>query len=158
MKEEITLWVCRRQTGKESDLELHNMRKNALHNSLENIDGLDIQDWGKTDDTQPHEWVEIIIFGWEIISPVVVPALELFGKELLKAGVSIIAVKTIKKVIQNVSKHQEKEEMKDCNFHLKDGKWIQFIPDEKGIRIRVSWTNITFTMTYDLSKLITNKG
>ena len=42
-------------------LELHNVRKQALHEVFDNQQTIEISDWGQTDDSQPHEFVSIAI-------------------------------------------------------------------------------------------------
>jgi hypothetical protein len=51
--------------------ELHRMRSMALHEVLDNVDGLEVKSWGDTDDSQrTHEVVEIIIeFGKWLAQP-----------------------------------------------------------------------------------------
>lgn len=69
MNTELNVRVWRRQDnvaeGLSDDspraLELHQMRSQALHEVLDNVDGLEVKDWGDTDDEKTHEVVEIIL-------------------------------------------------------------------------------------------------
>ena len=42
-------------------LQLHNNRRQALHDVFDNQTDIEINDWGDTDDSQPHEFVSIAI-------------------------------------------------------------------------------------------------
>src|SRR5580658_4277545 len=95
---EIRLSVYRRldnrAEGLEDDspraLELHNRRKDALHQALDGIGAWKIKDWGVTDDTSPHELTEIVLA--VVSSPqlhaAAISAGTWAGLELAKAGLS----------------------------------------------------------------------
>lgn len=69
MNTELNVRVWRRQDNLAEGLsddsprafELHHMRSQALHEVLDNVDGLEVKDWGDTDDKKTHEVVEIIL-------------------------------------------------------------------------------------------------
>ena len=56
-------------------LELHNRRRATLHEVLDGNPGWIVPHWGKTDDTVPHEWVELVVeFVRQIAENPAVPA------------------------------------------------------------------------------------
>lgn len=66
MTSSITLGVYRRLDNRFEGLsdhspralELHNRRKDALHSVLDGDRTIRVMDWGDTDDSHPHEYVE----------------------------------------------------------------------------------------------------
>jgi hypothetical protein len=67
---EVSLVVYRRLDNRTENLpddspraiELHEMRRRALHEVLDKVDGPRVVvNWGKTDDTNAHEWVQLVI-------------------------------------------------------------------------------------------------
>src|SRR6516225_1353041 len=70
-------------------LELHNLRKRALHSVLDGEKGITVLRWGQTDDASPHEFVEIVLAAvagltWKYA---VVPALTYVGQMLAEKAV-----------------------------------------------------------------------
>jgi hypothetical protein len=61
-------------------LELHNRRKEALHEVFDGRKSVEVIDWGQTDDAQPHEFVEIVVGALAV--KVFQPGLKFLGQKL----------------------------------------------------------------------------
>jgi hypothetical protein len=145
---EFKLWVYRRLDNRSKGLpddsplalELHNRRKSALHDALDHGDGWRVTEWGNTDDTRPHEWVELVLAA--ISSPQVqalaIPALAFIGRELTKSAVSTTAAEGVKALIARLRPKQDKKEILDFSIHLPDGTRISCYPKEGDAELNVT--------------------
>ena len=70
-------------------LELHNRRKEALHEVFDGRKSVEVIDWGQTDDAQPHEFVEIVVGApaVKVFRYAVVPGLKFLGQKLAEKAV-----------------------------------------------------------------------
>jgi len=61
---DVTLRVHRKQAERFEDEEgrrsFHTQRARLIHGLVDTLD-LEVKDWGETDATYPHEWVDIIV-------------------------------------------------------------------------------------------------
>ena len=77
-------------------LELHNTRKEALHEVFDAEESAQVLDWGATDDTHSHEYIELLIGA--VATPafqyVVVPGLKFIGQKLAEKAVDETAKRT----------------------------------------------------------------
>jgi hypothetical protein len=123
---DIQLFVYRRLDNRsegQSDqspqaFELHLMRKEALHDALGGVDGLEV-DWREADDTKSHELA--LLFVSAALNPhvhtVAIAGLTWAGAELAKAGIGEVAKQAVNAVISRLILKQK--EGKILNFYLR---------------------------------------
>lgn len=148
MSTEISVEVCRRLDnrfeGFSDDspraLELHNRRKRALHDALEEVSDWDIN-WGETDDTKPHEWVELFITILSIpqVQAVAVPAITFIGGIIVKSGLDTATSETVEKLIAKLWKKQQKKEILDYVVTLPNGSEVYVDPQDDDAEITVQF-------------------
>src|SRR6266851_462638 len=70
-------------------LELHNRRMEALHEVFDAEKSVEVLDWGQTNDTQSHEFVELLIgtVAAQTFQYAVVPGLKFLGQKLAEKAV-----------------------------------------------------------------------
>jgi hypothetical protein len=100
-------------------VELHVMRKEALHEALDGDDEWTVEDWGLTDDTDSHEFVEILlsVASNPQVHHAVIAGLGWVGVELAKAGIDEFAKQAVTKLLSRLIDKQK--EHKFLNFSLK---------------------------------------
>jgi hypothetical protein len=161
MSTQITLNVCRRLDNRLENLpddgpfarELHVHRKTALHDVLDGLNarqtGIQVQSWGDTDDSKPHEWVEIIIDAGQALlasaafTHVVVPGLKAVGEKLAEKAVDEGTSEFVKWLISKLKLKQEEEQILDVNITIKAGTtatMISIVPPSgtQGVTISIS--------------------
>ena len=124
-------------------LELHNRRKRALHDVLEEEPAWRIEDWGETDDAKPHELVELIIV--VLSSPqfqaVAMPAITLVGGIVLKSALDTATSEAVKKLIAKLWSKQQNKEILDYQINLPDGTSIRVYPEDDDAEITIRLKN-----------------
>jgi len=126
-------------------LELHNRRKAALHNVLDGEKAVEVLDWGKADDTQSHEFVEITIgaLASTIFTYAVVPGLEYVAQKLAEKAVDQASSELAKWLISKLRPKQESKEILDFQIRLPDGTQIHCDPPDGQTEIRITFTDGT---------------
>jgi hypothetical protein len=141
MSDTLTLMVYRRLDNRAEGLsddspralELHIRRRDALHEALNTLDGIEVRDWGKTDDEKPHELVELFISVKEFVVPLAIPALLFLGQELVKSGVSTAASEAVKGIISRLKPKQESQQVFDFTVKLPNGVAVDMYPADHSI-------------------------
>jgi hypothetical protein len=107
-------------------LELHNHRKDALHEALEN-DALGVTNWGDTDDVVAHEYAEIIavVSSSPQLHAIAATAATWVGLELLKAGLGTLASEIVKALIARLIPQQQQKKITEFEIRLPDGTVVQ---------------------------------
>ena len=122
-------------------LELHNRRKAALHEVFDSEKSVEVLDWGATDDTQSHEYVELLIGA--VATPafqyVVVPGLKFIGQKLAEKAVDETASELVKAVAAWLRPKQEKKQILDFSMRLPDGTTISVDPPDRDATIRIQF-------------------
>lgn len=136
----ITLGVYRRLDNRLEGLpddskravELHNQRKEALHEILDNQELAKVIDWGETNDTASHEYVELIvgIIGTKLLQPFIIAGIEEVGKKLAEKAVDETTSEFIKWIISKFIKKQKEKKIQDFNIKLKGGISINIDPPD----------------------------
>lgn len=113
-------------------LELHYQRKEAVHEILDDQELVRVIDWGQTDDTNAHEYVELIlgIIGTKILQPFVIAGIEEVGKKLAEMAVDEATSEFIKWIISKFIKKQKEKKIQDINIKLKGGIFINVYPPD----------------------------
>jgi len=145
MSTQITLKVYRRLDNRLENLpddgplarELHARRKTALHDVLDGLNapqtGIQVQSWGDTDDSKPHELVEIIInVGQALLASaafthVVIPGLRAVGEKLAEKAVDEGTSEFVKWLVSKLKLKQEEKQILDVNIEVKAGATVTMI-------------------------------
>ena|SRR5438046_2475173 len=116
-------------------LELHNRRRDAVHEVFDAKPGVEVLDWGKTDDTQPHEGVEIVIgiVGAAIFKYVVSPGLNWLGTKLAERAVDAGVTELSKAVISWLRPKQKERQVLDITLGLSLPERISIKVNSPGI-------------------------
>jgi hypothetical protein len=95
----------------ERALELHRLRREALHDVLDNQGVVQVIIWGDTDDTKSHEYVEIILsaIGATIIKPILIEGIKKLGKKLAEKAIDETTSESVKWVVSKLIKKQKEE-------------------------------------------------
>src|SRR5262245_18199400 len=82
-------------------LELHNRRRDALHEVFDASTSLTVIDWGQTDDTNSHEVVELLVgvAAYAVCSYTIVPRLTFLGEKPVEAAVGHATSEAVKAVV-----------------------------------------------------------
>jgi hypothetical protein len=127
-------------------LELHNQRRAALHDVLDEQDALRVLDWGDTDDTKAHEYVEIIVAIASVaLQYAIVPGLKFVASKLAEKAVDEGTSQVVRWFISKLRPKQEAHEILDFLVRLPDGTQIQVDPPGEGAEIRLSFADGTLT-------------
>ena len=159
MSTQITLGVYRRLDnrfeglgdGSPRALELHNCRKDALHDVLDNEKSIEVFNWGNTDDSQPHEFVEITLgaLASAAFTYAIVPGLKYVAEKLAEKAVDRAASEAAEWLISKLRPKQESKEIFDFQIKLPDGTQIHVDPPDKGGVISITFADRTVSsITY----------
>jgi hypothetical protein len=162
MENNIVLGVFRRLDNRFENLpddspralELHNRRKVALHEILDNQEMIEVTNWGLTDDFNPHEYVEIALslVTWTA-AHLTTAWLQKVGEKLAEKAIDEGTSSFVKWIIGKLVKKQKKKEILDFNIHLKNGTIIHVDPPDRDSKITVSFTNgEVASISYEFNK------
>jgi hypothetical protein len=147
MRTTIRLFVLRHLSDHPSDaVELHNRRRNALHDVLDGEDTINVLDWGLTDNDHPQEFVEIILSVTSSIVfdyPVDKPGLNEIALRLRKRAIKPKMLDLIKWLILKLKPKQVSQEILDFQIRLPDGTRIDVHPPNKGGQVRMKYADGT---------------
>ena len=114
-------------------LELHRLRRDALHSALDSDPDLQVLDWGQTDDVRSHEYVELFLTS---VAPafhyLVVPGLIWLGGKLAEKLIDEAVSEFVKSLIAKLWPKQESKEIQDIRLQLPDGTSIRLDPPDMG--------------------------
>jgi hypothetical protein len=132
-------------------LELHKRRRAALHDVLDNEKSIEVLDWGYTDDSQPHEFVEITLgaLASAAFTYVLAPGLKYVAEKLAEKTSDQAASEVARWLIAKLRLKQELKEILDFQIRLPDGTTIQVDPPDRYARISIAFTDGTVSsITY----------
>ena len=119
-------------------------RKAALHDVLDEQDAPTVLDWGHTDDSQPHEYVELIIEGAKIaLKYVIVPGLKFVAEKLAEKGIDEGSSEIVKWFISKLRPKQESRQILDFLIELPNGTKIRVDPPGENAQIRINFADGT---------------
>lgn len=135
MSERVTLSVYRYQDEDHIPgraLELHNLRADTLKEALQS-ESISVTDWGNTDDTEPHEVVEIaIMLLTPLIAHVAWEGVQFVGKKMAEKAIDESTSAFIKWIITKLRKPQEDKKIRDFQITLPSGVFINVDPPVNG--------------------------
>jgi hypothetical protein len=122
-------------TSDDSDhaLELHNRRKAALHEAFDNDPAIQVADWGDTDDSSPHEFVELVLgaAGTAALNYAIVPGIKWLGLKLADKAVDRAIAELTKAIVARLRPRQENKQLLDFTITLPDGTQIAVDPPDR---------------------------
>ena len=124
-------------------LELHNWRREALHEVLDNSKSVRVLDWGYTDDTVPHEYVEVVL-GAAVsaaFSYAIVPGVKFLGKKLAEKAIDHATSEMVKALVSWLRPKQEEKKVLDFVIKLADGTMIQVDPPDRDASLTVRFND-----------------
>ena len=119
-------------------LELHNRRRDALHEVLDGSSVWSVLDWGETDDTQPHErvTVRVEITGESGVSVDRLPAISSVGDALSRVVDPRVA-KGVATLTGDLARQQEQGRILDFEFTLEGEYIVRCDPEDYGHAITI---------------------
>ena len=131
MNSTITLGVYRRLDNRSEGLsddspralELHIRRKDALHAVLDSDSTILVANWGDTDDSRSHEYVEIVLgaAATAVFQYVIVPGVKWLGLRLAEKAVDTAIGELAKAVVAKLRPKQESKQLLDFTIKFADG-------------------------------------
>jgi hypothetical protein len=124
-------------------LELHSRRRDALHEVFDSSESVQVLDWGNTNDTASHEYVELILSAVAPVafSYVVVPGLRFLGNKLAEKAVDHATSEMVKAVVAWLRPKQEAKSLLDLVIKLGDGTTIQVDPPDRSASITITFSD-----------------
>ena len=151
MNSSITLRVYRRLDnrleGLSDDspraLELHNRRKDALHGVLDGDYIIRVMDWGNTDDSRPHEYVELAlgVAATTVFQYAIVPGVKWLGLKLAEKAVDTAIGELAKAIVTKLRPKQEAKQLLDFTIKLPDGTQISVDPPDRYATITINFAD-----------------
>ena len=151
MESVLTLGVFRRLDNRfegQSDdspraLELHNRRKVALHSVFDGDPVIRVVDWGNTDDSSSHEFVEIVLCAatTAAFQYLVVPGVKWLGIKLAEKAVDTVLGEFAKAIVARLFPRQEGKELLDFSIKLPDGTQIMVDPPDRNATITINFVD-----------------
>jgi ribose 5-phosphate isomerase RpiB len=131
-------------------LQLHNNRKQALHDVFDNQQGIEVADWGQTDDSQPHEFVSIAVgIGATVVANhVLIPAAKFIFEKLADKAIDTVLEKSVSWILSKFKKKQEEKKIGRFEIRLPNGTVLFVDKPEQGGKIKFTvngkWEEIEF--------------
>jgi hypothetical protein len=102
-----------------------------------------VLNWGNTDDTKPHEWVQLAIglVGMPVFQYAVVPGLKFVGEKLAEKAVDETTTQLVKAVISWFRPKQEEKKILDFSITLPDKTLISVDPPDGNATIHIQFTD-----------------
>lgn len=149
MSKNIELGVCRRLDnrleglGDDSPraLELHNRRRDALHAIFDGDPTIRVASWGKTDDSGPHEYVEILLGATAtgLFHYAIVPGVKWLGARLAEKAVDTALSELVQVVVAKLRPKQQARQLLDIAIRLPDGTRITVDPPDRAATITINF-------------------
>jgi hypothetical protein len=150
LEQRIRIGVYRRldnrSEGFEDDspraLQLHNLRRDALHSALGSDADWQVLDWGQTDDTNSHEHVELLVTSAaQVFHYLAVPGLLWLGKKLAEKLVDETVSEFVKSILAKLWPKQESKQIQDFSINLPDGTSLRLDPPDMGGTLTVNFAD-----------------
>jgi hypothetical protein len=147
----VTLGVYRRLDNRFEGLsddsprasELHNRRKEALHAVFDGDPAIRVTDWGDTDDSRPHEFVEVALgsAATAVFQYAIVPGLKWLGLKLAEKAVDTALGELAKAIVARLRPKQEAKQLLDFIITLPDGTQISVDPPDRYATITIRFAD-----------------
>jgi hypothetical protein len=131
-------------------LELHNRRKDALHEIFDHQEIVKVESWGLANDTTSHELITITLTAVAYaLAPMAIAGLKELGKKLLEKAFDETTSSVVKWVISKLAKKQKEKKLLDFTIILKDGKTIHVDTPENITKITINTSGVQTTIEYE---------
>jgi hypothetical protein len=151
MEPTVTLGVYRRLDNRFEGLpddspralELHVRRKEALHDIFDNKKGIVVLNWGDTDDTKSHEWVQLVVglVGAPVFQYAIVPGLKFVAQKLAEKTVDEATSELVKSVVSWFRPKQEEKKILDFSITLPDKTVVTVDPPDQNATIHIQFAD-----------------
>jgi hypothetical protein len=131
-------------------LQLHNIRKQSLHDVFDNQKELDVIDWGQTDDSQPHEFVSIAIGigATALTNYALIPAAKFVFEKIADKAIDNVLEKAVSWILSKFKKKQEENKIGRFEIRLPNGTVLFVDKPEQGGKIKFTvngeWQEVEF--------------
>jgi hypothetical protein len=112
----VTRCLDNRAEGQSDDspraMELHRLRARALHEMLDDDENWKVVYWGDTDDSRPHEEVELFLEVWQQAvqhAPAIKPVLGHLGDVLLHVGMEVPLAMILHNLVERFRQRAEQK-------------------------------------------------
>ncbi len=124
-------------------LELHNLRKDALHLVFDDDPSIRVLDWNHTDDSSSHELVELTLgaAAATAFQYAIVPGLTWLGTKLAEKAVDTALSEMAKSVVAKLRPKQESRQLLDFTISLPDGTLIAVDPPDRNATITIHFAD-----------------
>ena len=124
-------------------MELHNRRKDALHAVLDGDPIIRVTDWGDTDDSQPHEFVEVALGAatTAVFQYAIVPGVKWLGLKLAEKAVDTALGELAKTIVAKLRPKQEAKQLLNVIITLPDGTLIAVDPPDRAATISIKFAD-----------------
>ncbi len=131
-------------------LQLHNNRKQALHDVFDNQQDVQVASWGDTDDSQPHEFVTIAVSigATALANHVLIPAAKFIFEKIADKAIDTVLEKSVSWILSKFKKKQVEKTIGRFEIRLPNGT-VLFVDNPKlGDKIKFvvngKWEEIKF--------------
>jgi len=131
-------------------LQLHNNRKQALHDVFDNQTDIEVNDWGQTDDSDPHEFVAIAvgIGATALTNHVLIPAAKYIFEKIADKAIDTVFEKSISWILSKFKKKQEENKIGEFHIRLPNGTELVVTNPKAGHKIKFvvngEWQEVEF--------------
>ena len=122
-------------------LELHDRRRDALHDAFDGDPVIRVTNWGETDDSRPHEVVEVALgaAATAVFQYAIVPGVKWLGQKLAEKAVDTALGELAKTVVAKLRPKQEAKELLDIVIKLPDGTKVAVDPPDRYATITITF-------------------
>jgi hypothetical protein len=131
-------------------LQFHNTRKLALHDVFDNQKDIEVIEWGQTDDSEPHEYVEILIGigATALTNQILIPAAKKIFEKIADKTIDTALEKSVSWILSKFKKKQEEKKIGRFEIRLPNGVTLFTDKPEHGGKVRFTlngkWEEIEF--------------
>jgi hypothetical protein len=124
-------------------LELHNLRKDALHEVFDSDPAIRVADWGDTDDIRPHEFVEIVLGATvtSVFRYAIIPGVKWLGKKLAEKAIDATLSEAVKTIFSRLRPKQESKQLLNFVLKLPDGTQIAVDPPDRNATLTIHFAD-----------------
>ncbi|MDA1316107.1 MAG: hypothetical protein O2968_22525, partial [Acidobacteria bacterium] len=117
--------------------------KDALHGALDGDPIIRVTDWGDTDDSRPHEYVEVLLgaAATAVFQYVIVPGVKWLGLKLAEKAVDTALSELAKAVVAKLRPKQEGKQLLDFIIKLPNGTQIAVDPPDRYATITINFAD-----------------
>ena len=124
-------------------LELHNRRKEALHDAFDGDPVIRVTNWGETDDSHPHEFVEVALSATAtaVFQYAIVPGVKWLGLKLAEKAIDTALGELAKAIVAKLRPKQEAKQLLDFSIKLPDGTTVAVDPPDRYATITINFAD-----------------